>query len=538
VGNPWLDAGIVSFSTMQYRINPEYWRKWYPADWVSESFPGQFRNWFYSLLAMATVIDGSAPFKELFGYATLLAEDGREMHKSWGNSIEFNEAADKMGADVMRWRYCAHKPENNLLFGYHGADDVRRRFLIPLWNVYSFFVTYANLDGWKPNLSAFDPDYPEGSSPTSDNPLDRWILARLNQVVSLVTENLLATDPFASTLTVEPFVDDLSNWYVRRSRRRFWKSEHDTDKDIAYATLYHVLVKLARLLAPFLPFVSEQMYQNLVRSFQTNGHESIHHTRWPQVDYPVIDETLIIQVDLARRVASLGLSARTNAGLKVRQPLSKVLIFVSQGKAELTDEQMEIVADELNVKEIKFVQKAGQLVTYRILPNNKLLGPRFGAAFPAVREALGELNPENVAARVAAGESLDVQVNGERLTLAAEEVLVQTLPAEGLAVAADKAVIVGIDTVITPELHAEGLARELVRRIQEMRKNAGFNIEDRITTFWQADESLAAVFRNWEVYIKNETLTTNLVNAAPPEAAYVETQKVDGEQVVLGVRQN
>ncbi len=538
VGNPWLDAGIVSFSTMGYRSDPDYWRKWYPADWVSESFPGQFRNWFYSLLAMATVVDSSPPFKELFGYATLLAEDGREMHKSWGNSIEFNEAADRMGVDVMRWLYCAHKPENNLLFGYHRADDVRRRFLIPLWNVYSFFVTYALLDGWNPPAGGFDRDHPEGPTPTSDNPLDRWILARLNQTVQRVDEALLDTDSFAATLVVEPFVEDLSNWYVRRSRRRFWKSEQDSDKGAAYATLYHVLVKLARLLAPFTPFVTEQMYQNLVRTARPEAHASVHHTLWPRADEDALDDSLTTQMDLARRVASLGLSARTNAGLKVRQPLGKVLVHVSQGKAELSPELVEIVADELNVKELQFVSEAGALVSYRVLPNNKLLGPRFGASFPAVRQALAELDPAAVAAKVEAGEAISVSVAGEPAELAAEEVLVQSQPAEGLAVAADKVVTVGIDTVVTPELKAEGTARELVRRIQEMRKNAGFNIEDRITTWWQAEGALGEVIRQWGGYLQSETLTSELVNGASPPEAYLEVQTVDGESVLLGVKRN
>ncbi|MFN2199368.1 MAG: isoleucine--tRNA ligase [Anaerolineales bacterium] len=536
VGNPWLDAGIVSFSTMGYRTRPDFWHRWYPADWVSESFPGQFRNWFYSLLAMATVIDGHAPFKELFGYGTLLAEDGREMHKSWGNAIEFNEAADKMGVDVMRWRYCAHKPENNLLFGYQSADDVRRRFLIPLWNVYSFFVTYANLDGWEPAWENFDPDYPEGPTPQVDNPLDRWILARLNQVIGRVTQALDNTDPFGATLAVEPFVDDLSNWYVRRSRRRFWRSEQDQDKAAAYATLYHVLVKLGRMLAVFTPFVTEQMYQNLVRAAHPEAHASVHHTLWPLADSAAVNETLITQMDLARRVASLGLSARTNAGLKVRQPLSKVLVHVSQGKAEITSELVEIVTDELNIKQFEFVDEAGALISYRILPNNKLLGPKFGARFPALRMALTALDPDQVAAQVEAGENVTVMLEGEAVELFPDEVLVSSEPAEGLAVAADRVVTAAIDTTITPALRAEGLARELVRRIQEMRKNADFNIEDRITTYYQAEGELRAVLQDWGEYIQSETLSTTLVDARPPEGAYTEELTVESEHILLGVK--
>ena len=192
---------------------------------------------------MATVLENSPPFLECFGYATLMAEDGRAMHKSWGNSIEFNEAASRMGVDVMRWLYCAHKPENNLLFGYQRADEVRRQFLIPLWSMYHFFVLYANLDGWEPSREGFDPAVPEGPTPASDNPLDTWILARLNQVTERCTESLADSDMHSATLVIDGFLDDLSNWHIRRSRRRFWKSTHDLDKHTAYATLYHVLVK-------------------------------------------------------------------------------------------------------------------------------------------------------------------------------------------------------------------------------------------------------------------------------------------------------
>jgi len=436
VGNPWLDAGIVPFSTLQYRNNPDYWRKWYPADWISESFPGQFRNWFYSLLAMATVVDNSPPFLENFSYASLLAEDGKEMHKSWGNAIEFNEAADKMGVDVMRWLYCSQKPENNLLFGYQRAEETRRRFLIPLWNVYSFFATYANLDKWEPQITPFDPGSPEGPTPRSNNPLDLWILARLNQVVANVTKALEDSDAFGATITVESLIDDLTNWYVRRSRRRFWKSEYDEDKNTAYATLYHVLIKLIKTLAPLVPFVTEEMYQNLVRNIHPDSYESVHHTNYPQTDEKVIDEQLIEQMALARRIASLGLSARSSANIKVRQPLSKVFVYVSEGKAELNDELIAIVSDELNVKAFEFVDNAKQLVNYKILPNNKLLGPRFGSMFPKVRTALNTLDPLNTAQKVEGGENTSLEIDDETITLSPEEILVETQPIEGLAIAA------------------------------------------------------------------------------------------------------
>jgi len=536
VGNPWLDAGIVPFSTVSYRKDPDYWRKWYPADWISESFPGQFRNWFYSLLAMATVVDGTPPFMENFGYASLLAEDGRQMHKSWGNAIEFNEAANKMGVDVMRWLFCTHRPENDLLFGYHRGDEVRREFLIPLWNVYSFFVTYARLDGWMPDPANFEPDFPEGSTPTSDNLLDRWILGRINQVVSQVEKSLHASDFASAALVVNVFLDDLTNWFVRRSRRRFWKSEADSDKQAAYATLYHVLVKLTKTLAPFTPFVTEVIYQNLVRGVFPEAYESIHHTHWPRVDQTSLDESLIEQMGLARRVASLGLSARSGANLKVRQPLSKVLVHA--GKAVLGTEFVEIVEDELNVKAFEFVAEEGSLVNYKVLPDNKLLGPRFGARFPQLRLALAAADPTKVAACVRMGLPVTLEMEGESIELTPAEILVSTEPAPGLAVAADKYLTVAVDSALTPELRLEGLARELVRRIQDMRKKADFQIEDRISTWYQTEGDLAEVFQVWGEYIAAETLTTRLQAGVAPEGAYVESHAVDSVQVLIGLRQN
>ena len=538
VGSPWLDAGIVPFSTLSYRTDRSFWQRWYPADWISESFPGQFRNWFYSLLAMATVLEKSPPFLENFGYALLRAEDGREMHKSWGNAIEFNEAADRMGVDTMRWLFCSHKPENDLLFGYGRGDETRRQFMIPLWNVYSFFVTYANLDGWEPEESAtFDPAIPEGATPSSSNLLDRWILAPINEIIPEVTHALENSDPFTATIRIEAFLDDLTNWYIRRSRRRFWKSEHDSDKNTAYATLYHVLVKFARLLAPFVPFVSEIMYQNLVASVNQDALGSVHHTAWPEADPDTIDQGLLSQMSLARQVASVGLSARNSAGLKVRQPLSRALAYAGR-KQSLDEEFVSIVVDELNVKAFQFVSDPAELVDYRILPNNKLLGPRFGADFPKLRLALEAEDAAAIAANVQAGIPVTLEFNAEKVDLAPEELLVQTEPAEGLAVAADKQVTVAIDSLITPGLRGEGLAREVVRRVQAMRKEADFDIADRITTWYQADEDLVEVLSAWSDYIQSETLTTELVQGDPPPDAYARNHSIDDQELLLGIKQN
>jgi isoleucyl-tRNA synthetase len=536
VANPWLDAGIVSFSTLRYRADRAYWQQWYPAHWISESFPGQFRNWFYSLLAMATVLEDSPPFLECFGYATLMAEDGRAMHKSWGNSIEFNEAASRMGVDVMRWLYCAHKPENNLLFGYQRADEVRRQFLIPLWNMYHFFVTYANLDGWEPRHADFQPAVPEGPTPGSDSPLDAWILARLNQVTARCTEGLENSDMHSATLAIDSFLDDLSNWYIRRSRRRFWKSTHDQDKHTAYATLYHVLVKLCKLLAPLTPFVTEVMYQNLVRAVQPTAYNSVHHCDWPAVDAAAIQPALLEQMELTRQVTSLGLGARSTVNLKVRQPLAKALVHVREGEGALSAALNAIVADELNVKTLDFVPEEAALLRYEVLPNSKLLGPRLGGQFPRVRTALSAADPAAVVHQVQAGLPVALTVDGDTLELTPEEVLIRTHPASGLAVATEKGVTVAVDTVITPALRTEGLAREVVRRIQVMRKDAGFNIEDRIVTYHRAEGELADAVQAWAEYIKAETLSLDLLPVAAPADSYCETHTIEGIEVTLGVQ--
>lgn len=538
VGNPWLDAGVVPFSTLDYRRDRAYWEEWFPADWISESFPGQFRNWFYSLLAMATVLEGRPPFLQNFSYATLLAEDGSPMHKSSGNMIEFNEAADRMGVDVMRWLYCAHRPENNLLFGYHRADETRRRFLLPLWNVYNFFVSYARLDGWEPSQEGFNPEQPEGSAPISTSPLDRWIVARCNQMAGQVYDALVDSDAYEATVSVEAFIDDLTNWYIRRSRRRFWKSEHDQDKQTAYATLYYVLVRLVRVLAPFVPFVTEVMYQNLVRGVQPSAHESVHHTLWPQAEAQTIDERLISQMALAREAASLGLSARNSANIKIRQPLGRALVYAGAQGGGLSEELADLVRDELNVKVLEFVEEEGRLVNYRLAGEGRLLGPKYGALYPRIRQALGAVDASAAVRRLQAGQSIELQVGDETVTLLPEEVIINAEPAAGLAVASEKGVTLAIDTTITPSLRAEGLVRDLVRYVQTLRKDADFALDDRITVaLLGLNEEARAAVAEFDGYFRQETLATTVLfedDGAAWDAA--DRQKLDGQPVEVRVR--
>ena len=520
VGNPWLDAGIVSMSTMGYRLDPDYWRQWFPADFITESFPGQFRNWFYSLLAMATGVVNERPTKTVLGHATILGEDGRPMHKSWGNAIDFNEGADRIGADVMRWMFANQRYDTDMLFGYHLADETRRRFFIPVWNVYSFFVTYANLDRWTPVV-------PTSASELS--PLDRWIRARLHELFGEATAALEDYDLPRLAQAAEVFVDDLSNWYVRRSRRRFWKSEADADKQAAYATLYEVLVNLAKVLAPVLPFMTEAMYQNLVRSVDADAPESIHHCAYPVVDESLVDHALLDDVALSRAVVTLGHSIRASSNLKVRQPLGKAIVVVAHDRQDSVRRTADIIADELNVKSVELAEDEAALVTYKLLPDNRKLGPKFGPRFPQVRAALQSADSLAVAHAVRSGQSVTL---GE-FALAPDEILVTPQPREGFAIASEGGVVVALNTYVTPELKQEGQAREVVRRVQDLRKTAGFEISDHIVLTYQASGEVQQTIEQWGSYIQAETLADQLIAGEP--SGTVDEGEIDGVKVRLGV---
>jgi len=529
VGNPWLDAGIVALSTIRYNSDRAYWEKWFPADLISETFILQFRNWFYSLLTMSVVMTGRTPFESVFTYALLLAEDGRQMHKSWGNAIWFDDAAEAMGVDVMRWLFCAHKEEHNLFFGYNRADETRRRFILPLWNVYSFFVTYARLDEWTPAAVA--------GQPVERSELDRWILSRLQTLVRDVTTCLEDLNPYAATQHAERFVDDLSNWYVRRSRRRFWKSESDADKLAAYATLHEVLVTLAKLLAPFIPFLAEALYQNLVRSVDEAAPVSVHHHDWPTPDMALVDEDLMQAMDLALKAVSLGHSARNAAGVKLRQPLAAAVLHAKSDADRAALQRMaDVIQDELNVKALRWADSPDDLVSYAVRPVLPKLGPKYGKRVPAIRAALEALDPADVARRVAsaAGLPVELDVAGQPVTLEPDEVEVSTIQREGYSVAAEGDLTVGMDTVLTENLRLEGLARDLVRAIQEMRKSAGFDIADRIETYYQGGEVLARVVAAQGDYIAAETLSLELRPGLPAEG-YREELGLGGEPATLVV---
>lgn len=423
VGNPWLDAGIVPFSTVTshncgaplYLTAREEWKKWFPADFITESFPGQFKNWFYSLLAMATVLENREPFRTVLGFATLFAEDGRPMHKSLGNMIEFNEAADRIGVDTMRWLYSTHDPATNMDFGYGPAEKIRRRFLLILWNIYRFFIDYALADGWSPSeLLTINPKLLTS--------LDRWVLSRLNSLVKLVTESLDRYDPATAANAIERFVvDDLSQWYLRRSRSRVGPAAQDVeDKQVFYHVMWKVLVSVAQLLAPFTPFVSEEVYRNLT------GDLSVHLSDWPTVGK--IDCKLEAEMQKLREIVELGHSFRKGVGIPLRQPLAK--LSVSGFEGDWTKNLIFVLAEELNVKEIEFCP----------------------------------------------GKELKVE----------------------------------FDTALTPELKAEYAARELIRAIQEQRKEKNLALIDRIKVSYPKSSENKLAVALFSQKIRQETLATAL----------------------------
>jgi isoleucyl-tRNA synthetase len=533
VGNPWLDAGIVAFSTLNYRHDRAYWEEWYPADLISESFPGQFRNWFYAVIAESTALVNRPAFRNVFSYALMRDEKGEEMHKSKGNAIWFDEAAEISGVDVMRWLFGSVNPSNNLNFGYHVLDEVRRRFILPLWNSYSFFATYARLDRFDPLDSRMDVPLAERTL------LDRWIVSRLNQVVAKVRESLDAYRPEVASSTIENFVvEELSNWYIRRNRRRFWKSESDRDKAAAYRTLYDCLTTITRLLAPYVPFLAEAMYQNLVRTIDASAPESVHLTDFPLSDPALIDEALSSDMAAILEVVSLGRAARSEAGVKVRQPLPSVLIYSRD--REVLDAVLRLqdqVLDELNVKNISPLTELGDVVSYDVRPRLNVLGPKYGKRLGEIRALLAKEDPASVAARVDAGQVVELTLaDGGVVALEPGEILVDLTKRSGFAAAQGSLATVVLDTALTPELIQEGLARDFVRGVQDARRSAGYRIEDRINIAYVGDPEIVAALGAFEDYVRTETLADLLIGQATTGASdQVEPEAVEGPGGAFGV---
>ena len=499
VGNPWLDAGIVPFSTMKYFDDKSYWEEWFPADFITECFPGQFRNWFYSLLAMSSFLEGKSPFKTLLGHALVKDESGAEMHKSAGNAIWFDDAAEKMGVDVMRWMYSKQNVENNLLFGYDKADEVRKK-LISLWNVYSFFCTYANLDDFKPH-----------SHDISDKDLsllDRWIISKSHQLTADAKLSYENFEVDKLLKNVESFLDDLSNWYIRRNRRRFWKSENDADKFVAYQTLYEVLLDLIKILSPIIPFVAERMYLNITKDDNNENNNSIHLSSFPQSDHSKIDNALIEKVDSLKRVIESGRAVRKKANIKVRQPLNSLKVYtVNKEVKSFIQKQADIVIDELNIKEVVFSNNIDEFGKLSLKPNFKNLKMKFGDEMQEAMKSISTLNAKTVLENLLHGNSFPEN----SFELNKDDVLITLKAEKGSESFLAKDLIVCLDTTISEQLRLEGVLRDLIRQIQLMRKEADFNIDDRIIISGSFKNELKDVISENKDYFMNEVLCTDIV---------------------------
>ena len=502
VGNPWLDAGIVPFSTMHYNADRSYWEKWFPADWISESFPGQFRNWFYSILAMSTVMEDRPPFKLMFGYRLMKDERGEEMHKTKGNAIEFNAAAESEGADAMRWLYASHNPESDLRFGNNKIHEARREFLV-LWNCYDFFLTYARIDKFNPMTAAVP--FAERSE------LDRWILSKLETLIQQAYRYYSEYSVHLFMREVRGFIDALSRWYLRRSRRRFWKGEDDGDKSAAYLTLWECLETAIKLLAPVIPFMTEAMYQEIVRPHDSGAPVSVHLCDFPKPNSFPIDERLLRLMEAATAVVEHGHSARSKAGLRVRQPLREVRVLTNQkGLEEELQSFVPLIVEELNVKKLTFIGSATDLYTVSVRVDAKIGKPKYKQLFDSVQAEVSQIPAETIVEAVERGEPVPLTVNGEVLMVSPNEIVIQRSARPDWEMSEGGGFFVAIDTKLDAQLIRERLVRDLIREIQNLRKEVGLEVTDRIRVRYAATDELASAIVDHQEYLANETLAVEL----------------------------
>ena len=534
VGNPWLDASIVSLSTMGYFSDRESWEQWFPADFIVEALPGQFRNWFYALLAVSTMMVKRSPFKVVKGHGLVVDDKGKPMHKSDGNAIWFDEAAEELGVDVMRWLYASASPERNVPFGPVHCDEVRRGVILPWWNVYSFFCNLARVDDFKP--------HEHNCTQEERTLLDKWIISDLHKLIRVAHEAYSSFDVARFCAEAKRFIEVLSTWYVRRSRRRFYGEGWPDEKRTAYATLYEVLTKCNRILAPIMPFLSESVYQNLVAKQSDDAPASVHHLPFPEADESLIDEVLSAQVNASLKLMSLARSARKDSKLKVRQPLAELVVVASN---ETEREAVMLFEDhfleELNVKKVTLRESADDVVRVALEPNMKTLGPKFGKNAAAARDAIGQLDGKSVEGSLSRGEPVMINVAGQATAIDAEDVAIVKSYGDDWAGAHDGQTVVMIDKRLTPELKNEGIARDLVRNIQNLRKQAGLDIADRIKLRLDTSaEGIRAAIDVFGAYIVSETLAVAMTsdplivegtNDPPTDGAPHAEVKIAGEPV-------
>lgn len=520
----WFDSGSMPFAQWHYPFeNQEMFDQNFPAGFISEAVD-QTRGWFYTLTALGTALFDQSPFQNCIVLGHVLDEHGQKMSKSKGNGVDPMVLLDTVGADATRWHfYTCSSPWLPTRLGLKNVQETQRGFLSTLWNVYSFYVLYAEIDKFNPL------DYPEF---IPSNIMDRWIISKLNTLVKEVDDKLAHYDITAAALQIEEFTDSLSNWYVRRNRERFWSQELTQEKIGAYCTLYHVLVTLCQVAAPFVPFVTDEIYQNLVTNLDTNAPESIHLCLWPEVDEKAIDLQLEKQMDLAYKIVKLGRSSRNAANIKNRQPLSKMLISVSS----LPDYYSDIVKEELNVKEVELGAEMKDYVNFEIKPNLPVLGKEYGKFIPKIKEEIAKKNQMDLASKIKAGKTEYIEVEDTSIALNAENLLVTMQGKEGFAFSGEGEMGVVLDTHITPQLKEEGYLREILSKIQNMRKEKGFEVLDKINLYVSDNEKLIKLIKQNEETIKHDTLALKVIYNEP-RTNYIDTN-INGEKLNIDVEVN
>ena len=534
----WFDSGCAHTAQWHYPFeNKEMLEQAYPADFISEAID-QTRGWFYSLLATGTLLYDQPAYKNCLCLELIMGPDGQKMSKSRGNTVDPWTILNKQGADAMRWyMFTATTPWTPRAFKTEGIDEALKKFMGTLQNVYSFFVMYANLEIAG---EVSQPRFPwQDAPPVSERAtVDKWILSRLHSLIDRVRDEMENYHLTNAPRAIELFVDDLSNWYVRRSRDRFWGAEAGPDKHAAYATLYEVLVTVAKLTAPFAPFLADELYRNLVCSLDTEAPLSVHLAEYPVADPALKDSQLEADMDFTREVISMGHAARNRSGIKTRQPLAEITLGGLSDAEKMTVNRLaDLVYDELNVKAIAFTETLDAFAQVTLKPNFKVLGPKYGKGVQAIAKALATADVVALNTELEASGSLQVEALEETYTLEKSEVDVQTQNREGFFVETDTKKFVALSTELTHELTLEGMAREFVNKIQNMRKDADFNVSDRIklsvdTTSPLLDEA----FQVHRDYILSETLTTEIVDA-PSENAFTVAQKLNGEPATLSIEQ-
>ncbi|MDZ7645040.1 MAG: isoleucine--tRNA ligase [Woeseiaceae bacterium] len=498
----WFDSGAMSYAQWHYPFeNRDTFEQHFPADYICEAID-QTRGWFYTLHAIATLVSDSVAFRNCICLSHIVDKDGKKMSKSLGNIVNPYDVFDSVGADALRWYFLARlSPEVQKRISVEIVAEVASSFVNTFWNTYGFFILYARIDDVD-----LDDDIPAADRPE----IDRWALALAHRTTRIVTDALDDFDARTAGEAIESFVDQLSNWYVRRNRRRFWKSTDPADKRAAYLTLYECLDMAHRLMAPFVPFLAEAVYQNLVRKRDPAAPLSVHMTAWPAADERLVDEALLHEIGVVQKVVGLGRGARAQSGVRTRQPLSRLLLRApDDAAARALSEHRDQILEELNVKDVEFIARDAGLVDYRIKPNLPRIGKQFGKRIPALKQALADADGAAIAGAVSRGESFDVALGDENVTLQPEDVLIETSSAEGFACAEDGGYLAALDTQLTDTLRREGIARELVRTVQDARKQAGLDVADRIVLGIRGTDAVEAALAEHRDYLMHETLASS-----------------------------